>query len=229
MKLNRFTQKGLVKEFPWLLKFIEGQGLTALSCSKCGHEYGNFQGESPSVPGHDHCPGCGTYNFMTTSRVIHPYIPAHARIEEVVVRKVDETFLRSVPETYSWDGSVVSINRGSSIQFITRQDHELSSGPIYGFSDPVQGSGTSGSNYAHSETSEWDGESVAHAIDRLGLRPEQIVAVLEHQYGIRTIEHYSEGQRLVIWKAGKADQTIKAVIDRLYSEAADQVAAEADL
>ena len=223
MRLNKFTRKSLNTEFPFLPAFWGGQaGVTRRTCGNCGQTFGSIQKPEHNNFGHPQCPKCDSYG--SHNEVIAAWMPPHPRIEEVLVRKVDEGFLRSVPQSYSWTGSAVDIDRGSEIRFVLRDDQA-------GFkvTAPVECQSESGSNYAHSDTTYSDGESVAHAIERMGLEPAVIVAIVEWQYGIRTVDHSSEGQRLVIWKAGKVDGLISTVISRLYAEAADQVKAECDL
>ena len=141
------------------------------------------------------------------------------KAEAVAIRRLDENLLRRIPTTYRWDGSLVDIDRGSRFDFV------LSDGTV--LQDSVKDSGESGSNYAHSDRSEWAGESVAEAIDRHGV-VESLRYVVEYRRGLRTIEHYSEGVDLIVYKPSKEDGLAKNVIARLYAEAKEEVEAESD-
>jgi len=139
--------------------------------------------------------------------------------EEISIKRIDINLLNLIPEHNGWSGSAVGINSGERILFV------LSDGSV--IKNAVAQSGRVGSNYAYTETREWDGETILHAIDRHGVSAtlEYIVA---HRYGVRTIEHYSEGQSLAIYKPGKGID-LPGLIRAAYTAAAEQVAAESDL
>lgn len=231
MKNNLFTKKSLVKDFPWLSRFLEGQNEVRIwDCAKCGRACSisyplQVRMSDPNPPQWGTCE-CGEELRLFKAKVFQPGI-APCNPEEITIKKVDETFLRSIPEDYSWDGSMVGISRGSEISFVFRSQPPTIPPLFEIIKNAVKPDYTSGSNYAHSGTHSEDGETVAHAIERRGCKDWAWEAMLEYQYGIHCVEHHSSGCRLIVWKAGKADGTIRAVIDRLYQEAEDQAAAEA--
>lgn len=141
------------------------------------------------------------------------------KAETLSIKRMDEDFLRTTPSTYRWTGSMVNCDSGSRLDFV------LADGSV--ITGAVNQAGTSGSNYAYSETSEWEGESVAEAIDRHGVA-ETLRYVVEYQWGIRTVEHYSEGFAVVLWKPSKEDGLPSRVIARMKGEAQEKLAVEAN-
>lgn len=141
------------------------------------------------------------------------------RAETLSIKRMDENFLRWTPSTYRWTGSLVGINSGSRLDFV------LADGSV--ITGAVNQSGTSGSNYAHSETSEWEGETVAEAIDRHGVA-ETLQYIVGYQWGIRTVEHESEGYALVLWKPSKEDGLPSRIIARMKGEALEKLVTEAN-
>ena len=139
--------------------------------------------------------------------------------EEVLIKRIDEEFLKSIPTSYSWSGSMVNLSSGTEISFV------LDDGSV--LSDCVAQSYEHGSNYAHSETSTGEGETVLHAIDRHGVK-DTLAYIVARVYGIHTEDHSSYGCRFVIRKPGKGI-SLDGLIAAAYKAAAERVAVESDL
>jgi len=139
--------------------------------------------------------------------------------EEVFIKRIDEEFLQSIPTSYSWSGSMVSLSSGTQIYFI------LNDGTI--LSNCVVQSYEHGSNYAHSDTSTGEGETILHSIERHGVK-ETLAYIVARVYGIHTEDHSSYGCQFVIRKPGKGF-SIPDLIVAAYKAAAERVAVESDL
>lgn len=179
MKLDIFTKKALEKEFPFLKTLFDGT-LRKERCQNCGKEH-EFSYERPFS---EVSPCCGTHleNIVKKVREISP--------ENVTIKKVDETFLNSVPQHHGWSGSLVDIDQGTEIIFV------LNDGTI--IRNAVNQDIESGSNYAYTDTYKRNGETVLAAIERLGIV--DLTHIIEREYGIHTTDHHSHGVNMVIRK-----------------------------
>jgi len=139
-----------------------------------------------------------------------------SKAEELSIGRIDAEFLSHTPSEYSVDGSVVGISRGEEISLV------ISDGTV--IKDAVKQEYEHRSNYAHTDTSIGDGETVLHAIDRHGV---QVDFVVVRHYGIHTENHFSFGSRLVILKPAKGFR-IKEIISEAYQKASGEVRAEAN-
>ena len=77
------------------------------------------------------------------------------------IQKIDEGFLRNHYQDYYWDGSLGSSKEEYSVDFV------LDNGEI--IKNAVKVGEHSGSNYAYSQEVYIKGETIAEAIDRLGI------------------------------------------------------------
>lgn len=139
------------------------------------------------------------------------------KAEELSIKRIDAEFLNWTPTDYTVDGSVVGISRGEIVNFV------LSDGTVV--KDAVRQDYEHRSNYAHTDTSSGAGETVLHAIDRLGVAEKVDFVVVDH-YGIHTENHYSFGSQLEILKPAKGLK-IKNLVEEAYQKASKEVAAEA--
>jgi hypothetical protein len=209
MKFNRFTEKGLRNEFKFINELLDGsKQLHHCVCEECQHEFYAGKGDKRRCP---LCNGWTKDNLI--SEEIEPIKP-----EEVLIKRIDQDLLKSVPSQYYWDGSVVSIGRGQRVHFILSDDSIIR--------NAVKPDYESGSNYAHSDTIYGSGETILHAIDKHGVAETLRYIVIE-EFGIHEENHSSYGTRLIIYKPAKGD-LIKYLIEQAYKEAAIQVAAESD-
>ncbi len=74
----------------------------------------------------------------------------------ISIKRIDETVLDKTPSQYYWNGSAGVTHSDEIIDFI------LKDGTV--IENAVKQKGISGSNYAHSSRSEWEGQSVLDGI-----------------------------------------------------------------
>jgi len=128
--------------------------------------------------------------------------------KEFSVRKIDRNLLSFVPGETRWTGSLVDEHCIDRVSFV------LPGRILY---DAVERAGLSGSNYAYSRREEWEGETVADAIDRLGIDPAQIVYIIvSSRNWDDTAGRELEDEYLVTVYRPKADtvKTIQKIIRR---------------
>jgi hypothetical protein len=80
-------------------------------------------------------------------------------VDSIAVKRADENLLARIPEETRWDGSLGESYSWDKVHFV------LNDGTIK--ENAVATGGESGSNYAHSETRRWEGETVLEALSRL--------------------------------------------------------------
>lgn len=127
---------------------------------------------------------------------------------EFSVRKIDRNLLSFIPGETRWTGSLVDEHAIDRVTFI------LPGRILY---DAVERAGLCGSNYAYSRREEWEGETVADAIDRLRIDPTQIsFIVVSSRNWDDTQGRELEDEYLVTVYRPKADtvKTIKKIIRR---------------
>jgi len=207
MKMNRFTKKALRDEFPFLGDLLDGVP-DYMQCYGCKKSITTSEWDALSLK---KCSCGSSFEHIYGVRGLNP--------EEVIIKRIDDNLLNAIPTYYNWDGSCVGIVKGTEFVFVLKDGTVIRSA--------VEQDYTSGSNYAHSGTHTRDGETVIHAIDRHGIQ-NSLSYIIANEFGIRTIEHYSEGSRLIIYKPGKGVD-LEALIQAAYEAAAEQVKVEADL
>jgi hypothetical protein len=140
--------------------------------------------------------------------------------DSVRVKRADENLMRVTPQYYYHDGSLGVTEDEEKIHFI------LSDGSI--LYDAVNQSGHTSSNYAHTQTKEWQGETVLEAIDRHGVADKLQYIVVEYYYlddwsGCEYKKEYS----FTIYKTPKGT-SFGAEIEKARAQALAEVRAEAD-
>lgn len=90
-------------------------------------------------------------------------------VDSIKIRRADENLLAQIPSSYYWDGSMGVTDTKDTISFV------LEDGNI--IEDVVRQAGEWGSNYAHSQRKEWEGESVLEALSRLD-NPDRVVYIV---------------------------------------------------
>jgi len=80
-------------------------------------------------------------------------------INSIKIKRADENLLARIPQEYYWDGSCGVTSQWDCVSFV------LEDGKI--LRNAVLCEGEKGSNYAHSQTSSWEGETVLEALSRL--------------------------------------------------------------
>ncbi len=137
--------------------------------------------------------------------------------ENIIIKRATREMLDTTPQEHSWDGSIVGIDEWERVDFI------LCDGTI--LNDAVKTGGESGSNYAHSETRSWQGETVAEAIFKHGVA-DSLAYVVWIEGGYNIVENYSTRDfRATIYKPSR-DFTWQQVIDDELAKAIVHVRAE---
>ena len=134
---------------------------------------------------------------------------------DVNVEKIDEGFLRNHYEDYYWDGSLGSSKEEYVVDFILENGEVLE--------NAVKIGEHSGSNYAHSQEIYCKGETIAEAIDRLGIASQlKYVAVYSKGYHNWSGSPLENINNLTIYKAGK-DEKIEDILLKLKKEVDQEV------
>lgn len=94
--------------------------------------------------------------------------------DSIRVKRADENLLKVVPHYYCHDGSLGITEMDERVHFV------LIDGSI--IHDAVEQSGHTSSNYAHTQTKEWEGETALEAIDRHGVAENLAFIVIEYYY-----------------------------------------------
>lgn len=140
--------------------------------------------------------------------------------DSVRIKRADENLLQVIPIYRYHDGSLGVTEMDEKVHFV------LADGSI--IHDAVKQSGHTSSNYAHTQTKEWVGETVLEAIDRHGVAESLAFIVVEHYYlddwsgGEYKIEH-----NFTIYKTPKGT-SFGAEIEKARAQALAEVRAEAD-
>jgi len=74
----------------------------------------------------------------------------------IQIKRLDAEILEQIPTVYYWNGSAGVTEEEEIIDFISKAGETIE--------NAVKSSGESGSNYAHSSTSSWCGQSIIDAI-----------------------------------------------------------------
>lgn len=140
--------------------------------------------------------------------------------DSVRVKRADENLLQFIPTYRCHDGSLGVTEIDERVHFI------IADGSI--IHDAVKQAGHTSSNYAHTQTKEWEGETVLEAIDRHGVAESLAFIVVEHYY----LDDWSGGEykreyTLTIYKTPK-NTTFGEEIEKARAQALAEVRAEAD-
>jgi len=140
--------------------------------------------------------------------------------DSIRVKRVDENLLRVTPQYYYHDGSLGVTEDEERVHFI------IADGSI--LYDAVNQSGHTSSNYAHTQTKEWEGETVLEAIDRHGVAESLAFIVIEHYY-LNDWEgcQYEKEHKFTVYKTPKGT-SFGAEIEKARAQALAEVRAEAD-
>jgi len=140
--------------------------------------------------------------------------------DSVCVKRADENLLKVVPKYHYHNGSMGVTELDERVHFI------LQDGSI--IHEAVKQSGHTASNYAHTQTKEWEGETVLEAIDRHGVA-DQIQYIVQDVFDLDDWEGqtYYRSWEIVIYKTPKGT-SFEAVIEKARAQALAEVRAEAD-
>ena len=140
--------------------------------------------------------------------------------DSVRVKRADENLLKVIPEYYCHDGSMGITEADEKVHFV------LHDGSI--LYDAVKQSGHISSNYAHSQTREWRGETVLEAIDRHGVAESLAFIVVEYYYlDDWSGQEYTKECNFCVYKTPKGT-SFGAEIEKARACALAEVRAEAD-
>jgi hypothetical protein len=140
--------------------------------------------------------------------------------DSVRVKRADENLMRVTPQYYYHDGNLGVTEDDEKVHFI------LSDGSI--ILDAVGQSGRSSSNYAHSQTKEWEGETVLEAINRHGVAESLAFIVVEKYYlDDWSGQEYTKEHAFTVYKTPK-NTIFGAEIEKAMAQALAEVRAEAD-
>lgn len=140
--------------------------------------------------------------------------------DSVRIKRADENLLKVVPQYYYHNGSLGVTEMDEKVHFV------LADGSI--IHDAVKQAGHTSSNYAHTQTKEWEGETVLEAIDRHDVAKSLAFIIVEYYY----IDDWSGGEykreyTLTIYKTPK-NTTFGAEIEKARAQALTEVRVEAD-
>ena len=140
--------------------------------------------------------------------------------DSIRVKRVDENLLRVTPQYYYHDGSLGVTEDDEKVHFI------FADGSI--LYDAVNQSGHTSSNYAHTQTREWRGETVLEAIDRHGVA-DQLQYIVQEVFDLDDWSggEYKKEHNFTIYKTPKGT-SFGAEIEKARAQALAEVRAEAD-
>ena len=147
--------------------------------------------------------------------------------DSVRVKRADENLLKITPKYYYHNGSMGVTKMDERIHFV------LADGSI--IHDAVKQSGHTSSNYAHTRTQTWEGETVLEAIDaivsiclRHGVA-ESLAYIVVEKYYLDDWEgqEYTKEYTVTVYKTPK-NTTFGAEIEKARAQALAEVRAEAD-
>lgn len=165
-----------------------------------------------------------TKAFLNEFPFISEFLPEGVEIftlDSIKIQRVDENLLIKKPSTNDWDGSMGSSNDYENVSFI------LYDGTI--LKNCVSQEGKSGSNYAHSSTTDYDGETILEAIDREVDKPDEIryVIIFSHDYSNWEGSDYRNKNRITIYKVPK-DKKFSDFIKEAQQKAVAEVNTESN-
>lgn len=140
--------------------------------------------------------------------------------DSVRVKRADENLLKVIPKYYYHNGSMGVSKLSVEVHFV------LQDGSI--LHDAVKQSGHTSSNYAHSQTKEWEGETVLEAIDRHGVA-DQLQYIVQDVFDLDDWEgqEYHRSWEIFIYKPPKGT-SFGEEIEKARAQALAEVRAEAD-
>jgi len=140
--------------------------------------------------------------------------------DSVRIKRADENLLRVTPQYYYHDGSMGRTEVDEIVHFV------LADGTI--IVDAVLQSGHNSSNYAHSQSRNWEGETVLGAIDRQNISNKlQFIVVESYYLDDWEGSEYEKEHSFCIYKAPK-NTTFGAEIKKARAKALAEVRAKAD-
>ncbi len=140
--------------------------------------------------------------------------------DSVRIKRADENLLKVIPRYSCHDGSMGITEISEKVHFIIKDGSILH--------DAVNQSGHTSSNYAHSQSRSWEGETVLEAIDRHGVAESLAFIVVEEYYlDDWSGQEYTKEYAFTVYKTPK-NTTFGAEIEKARAQALAEVRAEAD-
>ena len=141
-------------------------------------------------------------------------------VDRISIRRADENLLLRVPKEHFHDGSLGKSRDWERVTFVMQNGSILH--------DYVKRGGCESSNYAHSQTWEWEGERVIDALSRL-FNPDDVSYIV---WELRDYDNWEGGEitdiyKVSVYKPPKRD-SFGAILARAREQALVEVRAEAD-
>jgi hypothetical protein len=141
-------------------------------------------------------------------------------LNSITIKRVDENLLLKFPTKGDWDGCMGSSDEYENVSFV------LEGGTIV--KDCVAQKGQSGSNYAHSTTYYYDGESILDAIDRVENPDEiQYIVIFKHDYSNWEGSPYRNDNYIIIYKVPR-DKKFSEYLTEAQAKANAEVSSESN-
>jgi len=141
--------------------------------------------------------------------------------EGIHIKRIDENLLNLTPNFYGVTGSLVSIGNGQSVRFVYVDEAGETR-----ISSLVKDSGTYKHNEAYRDDESWKGETILEGLQREGISPSSLVAVVWRDYGYNIRDHHSGPEwTLTIYKPSKS-LDIAELMKREEEKALAEVKAE---
>ena len=140
--------------------------------------------------------------------------------DNITIKRADENLLRIIPQYSYHDGSMGESRHEEKIHFV------LNDGTI--ISDAVKQDGSETSNYAHSQSRYWEGETILEAIDRHGVA-DTLQYIVQDIYNLDdwSGQEYDCTWRIVLYKTPR-DTNFREEISKAKAKALAEVKAETD-
>jgi len=141
-------------------------------------------------------------------------------VDRISIRRADENLLLRVPKEHFHDGSLGKSRDWERVTFVMQNGSILH--------DYVKRGGCESSNYAHSQTWEWEGERVIDALSRL-FNPDDVSYIVWESrcYSDWEGSEHIDSYEVTIYKTPKGVK-YSDLIEKARAQALAEVRAEAD-
>lgn len=144
---------------------------------------------------------------LESYKKVFNFIPEHYK-GDIFVEKFNETVLSQSFQDFEWNGSNGNSYDYYSADFVLENEQVLE--------NAVKVGKKSGSNYAHSETIDIDGETIAETIDRLDVA-NKLKYIAIYNNGYSNWDEKKEWHRLTIYKLPDGNY-IEKLISKIKKE-----------
>ena len=167
----------------------------------------------------------GEFPFLSTVFTVKNYdrtttVLTAEDVNSIRVKRIDATLLSCTPKSFSWDGSLGETQRFTEFSFV------LNDATATVLLNCVKQEREAGSNYAHSQTIVFPGESVLEAIDRHGCA-DNLVAIVrcDREYDSWSGRECTDTRYITIYKVARED-SLPALLEAARDLARREVLAE---